>query len=102
HKAGHRGRANHDIVGNRFAHALRRPTIFGPCGKAPLASRGVWVVFCHNRLIEGSACFSHVLKHLGPMIFWSIAIAVTAIACAALFYAARGRTVNVAGPELAP
>lgn len=32
------------------------------------------------------------------MIFWLIAIAVTAIACAALFYAARGRTVNAAGP----
>ena len=60
------------------------------------------MAFCHNRLIEGGACFSHVLKHLGPMIFWSIAIAVTAIACAALFYAARGRTVNVEGSELAP
>ena len=34
------------------------------------------------------------------MIFWSIAIAVTAIACAALFYAAAGRTVNATGPEL--
>ncbi|MHA6298109.1 c-type cytochrome biogenesis protein CcmI [Devosia sp. CAU 1758] len=40
-------------------------------------------------------------KRLGPMIFWSIAIAVTAIACAALFYAAAGRTVNAAGPDLA-
>jgi cytochrome c-type biogenesis protein CcmH len=38
-------------------------------------------------------------KRLGPMIFWSIAIAVTAIACAALFYAGAGRTVNAAGPE---
>lgn len=35
------------------------------------------------------------------MIFWSIAIAVTAIACAALFYAGAARTVNAAGPELA-
>ncbi|MCP8884235.1 c-type cytochrome biogenesis protein CcmI [Devosia sp. XJ19-1] len=35
------------------------------------------------------------------MIFWSIAIAVTAIACAALFYAAAGRTVNATGPEMA-
>ena len=33
------------------------------------------------------------------MIFWSIAIAVTAIACAALFYAGAGRTVNAAGSE---
>ena len=40
-------------------------------------------------------------KRLGPMIFWSIAIAVTAIACAALFYAGAGRTVNAAGPEMA-
>ena len=39
------------------------------------------------------------VKRLGPMIFWSIAIAVTAIACAALFYAAAGRTVNAAGPD---
>ncbi|MBJ3785179.1 c-type cytochrome biogenesis protein CcmI [Devosia sediminis] len=39
-------------------------------------------------------------KRLGPMIFWSIAIAVTAVACAALFYAAAGRTVNAAGPEM--
>lgn len=38
-------------------------------------------------------------KRLGPMIFWSIAIAVTAIACAALFYAAAGRAVNAGGPE---
>lgn len=35
------------------------------------------------------------------MIFWSIAIAVTAIACAALFYAAAGRMVNATGPESA-
>lgn len=35
------------------------------------------------------------------MIFWSIAIAVTAIACAALFYAAGGRTVNAARPKSA-
>ncbi|MDP2780308.1 c-type cytochrome biogenesis protein CcmI [Devosia sp.] len=35
------------------------------------------------------------------MIFWFVAIAVTAIACAALLYAAGSRTVNAAGPELA-
>lgn len=40
-------------------------------------------------------------KRLGPMIFWSIAIAVTAIACAALYYAAAGRTVNATGDEMA-
>lgn len=38
-------------------------------------------------------------KLLGPMIFWLIVIAVTAIACAALFYAAAGRMVNVTAPE---
>jgi cytochrome c-type biogenesis protein CcmH len=38
-------------------------------------------------------------KRLGPMIFWSIAIAITAIACAALFYAGGRRAVNAAGPE---
>lgn len=35
------------------------------------------------------------------MIFWSITIAVTAIACAALLYAALGRTVNAAGSAAA-
>lgn len=38
-------------------------------------------------------------KRLGPMIFWLIAIAVTAIACAALLYAGRGRMVNVSAAE---
>jgi cytochrome c-type biogenesis protein CcmH len=38
-------------------------------------------------------------KRLGPMIFWSVAIAVTAIACAALFYAAAGRAVNAPKAE---
>lgn len=37
-------------------------------------------------------------KRPGFMIFWSIIIAVTAIACAALLYAALGRTVNAAMP----
>lgn len=34
------------------------------------------------------------------MLFWLIAIAVTAIACAALFYAAGPRVVNAGNPEL--
>lgn len=37
---------------------------------------------------------------LGPMLFWFIAIAVTAIACAALFYAAGGRMVNATMPQM--
>lgn len=40
-------------------------------------------------------------KRLGPMIFWLIAIAVTAIACAALLYAGRRRMVNVSAAESA-
>ena len=38
-------------------------------------------------------------EHLGPMIFWSIAIAITAIACAALFYAASGRMVSAGAAQ---
>ena len=34
------------------------------------------------------------------MLFWIIATAITAIACAALFYAAGRRTVNASGPDL--
>ena len=33
------------------------------------------------------------------MLFWFIAIAVTTIACAALYYAAAGRMVNATGPD---
>lgn len=40
-------------------------------------------------------------KRLGPMIFWFIAIAVTAIACAALLYAGRGGMVNAGAAESA-
>ncbi len=36
------------------------------------------------------------------MLFWFIAIAVTAIACAALYYAAAGRMVNATGPDSPP
>lgn len=36
------------------------------------------------------------------MFFWFIAIAITAIACAALYYAGAGRMVNAAGPDSAP
>lgn len=34
------------------------------------------------------------------MVFWILVIIVTAIACAALYYAARGRAVNAAGPVI--
>ncbi|HTM79225.1 MAG TPA: c-type cytochrome biogenesis protein CcmI, partial [Devosia sp.] len=36
------------------------------------------------------------------MLFWFIAIAITAIACAALYYAVAGRVVNATGPDSAP
>jgi cytochrome c-type biogenesis protein CcmH len=35
------------------------------------------------------------------MVFWLLAIAVTAVACAALYYASAGRAVNVAGSDAA-
>jgi cytochrome c-type biogenesis protein CcmH len=40
-------------------------------------------------------------KRPGPMIFWFLAIAVTAIACAALLYAGRGHVVNARANEAA-
>lgn len=40
------------------------------------------------------------VKRPWPMLFWFIAVAVTAIACAALFYAAGPRAVNAGAPEL--
>lgn len=33
------------------------------------------------------------------MVFWTLAIALTALACAALYYAAAGRTVNASGTD---
>src|SRR5690606_5912654 len=84
-----------------FAHAAIAPATTSPCGNASLPRGAVLMVFCRIRLIEDHALPRRAHKHLGPMIFWSIAIAVTAIACAALFYAAAGRTVNATGPESA-
>lgn len=71
----------------------------GPCGNASAPNTRVLVVFCRIRAIQGHALPSAGNKRLGPMIFWLIVIAVTAIACAALFYAAAGRVVNVSAPE---
>jgi len=59
------------------------------------------VAFVGNRLIEGAAFLKAGSKRPEPMIFWLIAIAVTAIACAALLYAGRGRPVNAAVDESA-
>jgi cytochrome c-type biogenesis protein CcmH len=52
------------------------------------------MAFRRIRHIEGHPLPRLAAKRLGHMIFWSIAIAVTAIACAALFYASAGRPVN--------
>jgi cytochrome c-type biogenesis protein CcmH len=57
------------------------------------------MVFRRIRLIEKPALSREAYEHLGPMIFWSIAIIITAIACAALFYAAGSRAVNATAPE---
>ncbi|KKB81269.1 hypothetical protein VW35_03900 [Devosia soli] len=59
------------------------------------------MVFRRNGLIEVSALLIEDSKRLGPMIFWFVAIAVTAIACAALLYAGRGRAVNAGALEAA-
>lgn len=59
------------------------------------------MVFRRNGLIENPTLLVEESKRLGPMIFWLIAIAVTAIACAALLYAGRGRVVNVSAAESA-
>ena len=84
-----------------FGHAANGLATTGPCGNASLSSHPVLMVFRCIRLIQSHALPRLADKRLGPMIFWSIAIAVTAIACAALFYAAAGRTVNVTGANLA-
>lgn len=56
------------------------------------------MVFRRIPLIEETALPHRLAKRPGFMIFWSITIAVTAIACAALLYAALGRAVNAAMP----
>jgi cytochrome c-type biogenesis protein CcmH len=52
--------------------------------------------FCQNAPID-AARISSRSGSSGFMVFWSLVIIVTAIACAALYYAARGRPVNAAG-----
>jgi len=59
----------------------------------------VLVVFPGNGFIQGQALPGS--KRKGSTIFWFIAIALTAIACAALLYAGRGRMVNAGNGESA-
>src|SRR5689334_3883257 len=51
-------------------------------------------IFGPNALIDAAPSSRQTL---GSMLFWILAIAVTAVACAALYYAAAGRTVNASG-----
>lgn len=47
-----------------------------------------------------AAHISSSLANSGFAVFWILVIIVTAIACAALYYAARGRAVNATGPAI--
>jgi cytochrome c-type biogenesis protein CcmH len=60
------------------------------------------MVFRRNGLIENLLLLHPPSKRLRLMIFWFVAIAVTALACAALLYAARGRAVNAPAGESQP
>lgn len=60
----------------------------------------VLVVFGSRALIHGAILPFAGIKRPGPMFFWLIAIAVTAIACVALYYAAGPRVVNAGTAEL--
>ncbi|HEV7344775.1 MAG TPA: c-type cytochrome biogenesis protein CcmI [Devosia sp.] len=57
------------------------------------------MVFRRIALIDGPLLPRAGVKRSRPMLFWFIAIAVTAIACAALFYAAGSRAVNATARE---
>lgn len=58
------------------------------------------MVFRRIGIIDAPILPHDGVKHSGPMLFWFIATAITAIACAALFYAAGRRTVNETAPQL--
>lgn len=52
------------------------------------------MAFRHIRTIHANPLPTVADERLGPMIFWFIAIAITAAACVALVYAGAGRMVN--------
>lgn len=64
------------------------------CGNASASFTLVLVVFRRRGPIHDPVSPRVGIKRLEPMLFWFVAIAVTAIACAALYYAAGPRTVN--------
>ena len=100
HEARQRRRSGHEEVGWCVAHVAKMSATMRPCGNASMTPNAVLMAFRRIPTIENTTLRREPNKRLGPMIFWSIAIAVTAIACAVMFYAAAGRTVNAAGPEL--
>lgn len=59
------------------------------------------MAFRHIRTIHAHPLPNLADERLGPMIFWFIAIAITAAACVALVYAGAGRMVN-SSPEQRP
>src|SRR5690606_15352966 len=95
----HGRRADDHEVGGTLRHAAAGPATLGPCGNASGSIPRVLVVFRRIRLIEGAVLPRQADKRVRPMIFWLLAIAVTAIACAALLYAAAGAPVNATGPD---
>lgn len=54
-------------------------------------------IFGHNAHIDAALGNSPGSGSSGFMVFWILVIAITATACAALYYAARARPVNAAG-----
>src|SRR5690606_29956533 len=75
--------------------------VWPACGNASEQNTRLFVAFPRVRLIQGHPFPCAGSKCLGPMIFWSIVIAITATSCAALFYAAAGRPVNASATQSA-
>src|SRR5690606_24950408 len=78
-----------------LSHGLGEPT----CGNESPKNTRLWVAFRLFRIIQSQPFPGAGSKCLGSMIFWSIVIAITVITCAALLYAAAGRTVNATAPQ---
>lgn len=60
----------------------------------PDETSGSHCIFRPNATIDAARFAPRGRSSFEPMVFWILAIAITAIACAALYYAARGRPVN--------
>src|SRR5690606_256441 len=88
-------RADNGEIEWRLGHA---PLL--ACGNASDSRMRVSVVFRRIGSIDGAFLPRAGVKRPGPMLFWFIATAITAIACVALFYAAGRRAVNAGPAEL--